>query len=199
MKTTLLLTCALLLTLPVPAVPAQEEQVAAPEDLKNLLSGLRLEEATRVESGPFTMLTGPLPEYVDLEGLAISAAAAGDERILNEVASKPYVHAVGTSITEPTIFMGIVSNDLLPLASSPYYYYWFVVNFSTFSEWKRTSLKLKGPGNDFSVSDEVLYPGASWALVWVQANAVGVAGVYKWEVKVSGSPKIKSRLCIGCF
>jgi len=200
MRRSFFLVLVLLLTLAATTVPAQEEQVTSPQSVKSMLSGLQWEEATRVESGPFTMLMLPLAGRLDPESLAITAAEVEDGRVDPAVVSKPYTHAIGASFTEPTISAGIVLNDIAPLEIVPYYYYWVVVNFSTLPMVKNTKVKLKGPGGrGFNVSGPIEYPGGMMVLVWVQAEAAGLVGEYKYEVKVTGSPKIKSRLCIGCL
>ena len=189
----------------IAAPAAAQQQTAAPVevDIKAALSGRFPAGSTITQQGPFTVVSIPIPE----DQLPILRAAAGfglddDDDVIRaddeRIAAKPFALAVGASILTPSFRNGITSNDVAPLEFTDYFYYLVSVNFSSNTVTTNTKFRLRGPGVGFVLSEPLDYEGASLVLFFVRSDPAIIAGIYKLDVKIKGSPKVKALVCVGC-
>lgn len=193
------LSCSLLVA------PAQQQEASRSIDVKSVLSGRLPAGATVAQQGPFTSVSIPIAE----ENLPMLRAMLGfgledEEKVdradsdLSISLSKVYALAVGSSLFRPSFIAGIASNDVEPLEFTDYYYYYIAANFGDNVLIKKTKFTLKGSGNGFVFNVPIIYDPASIVLLWVLEDPTVIAGLYKLDVKISGTPKVKGLLCVGC-
>ena len=188
----------------IAAPAAAQQQTAAPVevDIKAALSGRFPAGSTITQQGPFTVVSIPIPE----DQLPILRATAGfglddDDDVIradDEIAAKPFALAVGASLLTPSMRNGITINDVSPLKFTDYFYYWVSANFSSNTVTKNTKFRLRGPGVGFVLSEPLDYEGASLVLFFLPSDPAIIAGIYKLDVKIKGSPKVKALVCVGC-
>ena len=121
--------CASIL-LAIPAAGQQQEV-----DFKSIMSGRPPVGSTITQQGPFTVVTIPIPDdqlpmLRAMAGFGLDedgdATPSGDA-----IAAKPFALAVGADLFKPSIRSGVTSNDVAPLDSTDYFYYWVSVSFNS--------------------------------------------------------------------